>query len=119
LKNSDNLLHRKSYAFSIRTIKLSKYLQEEHREYTLARQILRSGTSIGALISESKFAQSPADFIHKLSIALKEANETKYWIELLHDTEYINQTMYKSLSNDIKELIRLLVTIIKKLKAKQ
>ena len=119
MKNSDNLLHRKSYAFSIRIIKLSKYLQEEHREYTLARQVLRSGTSIGALVSESKFAQSPADFIHKLSIALKEANETKYWIDLLHDAEYINQIMHESLYTDTKELIRLLVTIIKKLKAKQ
>ena len=119
MKNSDNILHQKSYHFAIRIVKLSRYLHTQQHEYILSRQILRAGTSVGALLSESEFAQSDADFVHKLTIALKEANETKYWIDLLHDTQYIDPKMHKSLYQDITEIIRLLVTIIKKLKAKQ
>ncbi len=118
MKNSKNLSHQKAYAFSIRIVRLSQYLHETYREYVLSRQILRSGTAIAALLSESEFAQSPADFINKLSIALKEANETRYWIDLLHDTDYIDIPMHKSLQKDIQEIIRLLVAIIKKLKEK-
>lgn len=114
----DNLLHEKSYAFAIRTVNLSQYLTNEKREYVLSKQILKSGTAIGALVSESEFAQSHADFINKLSISLKEANETKYWINLLYDTKFISHAMFQSLINDIKEIIGLLVTIIKKLKNK-
>jgi four helix bundle protein len=114
----DNILHTKSYAFAIRAVNLSRYLSAEHKEYILSKQILRSGTSVGALVSESEFAQSTADFINKLTIGLKEANETKYWVNLLYDTQYITQTMYNSLINDIKEIIRIMVSIIKKLKAK-
>jgi len=114
----DNILHIKSYAFAVRTVNLSQYLIKEKKEYILSKQILRSGTSIGALISESEFAQSHADFINKLTVGLKEANETKYWINLLFDTHFISETMYKSLIDDIKEIIRLLVSIIKKLKTK-
>ncbi len=114
----NNILHTKSYAFAIRAVKLAQYLNSERKEYILSKQILRSGTSIGALVSESEFAQSTADFINKLTIGLKEANETKYWINLLYDTKYISQMMYDSLINDIKEVISLLVSIIKKLKNK-
>jgi four helix bundle protein len=114
----ENILHTKSYAFAIRIVKLSQYLSTEKKEYILNKQILRSGTAVGALISESEFAQSNADFINKLSIALKEANETKYWINLIHDTQYISSKMFNSLANDIKELISLLVSIIKSLKEK-
>ncbi len=114
----NNILHQKSYAFAIRVVNLSQYLIKEKKEYILSKQILRSGTSVGALVSESEFAQSHADFINKLTIGLKEANETKYWINLLHDTNFISKAMYTSLLSDIKELIKLLVSIIKKLKEK-
>ncbi len=114
----ENILYRKSYAFAIRTVNLSRYLNNEKREFVLSKQILRSGTAICALISEAEFAQSDADFINKLMIGLKEANETKYWINLLHDTNYLSSTMYASLIQDIKEIIRLLVSIVKKLKSK-
>ncbi|MCF6244533.1 MAG: four helix bundle protein [Sulfurovum sp.] len=114
----DNILHTKSYHFAIRIVKLSQYLVNEKKEYVLSKQILRAGTSIGALVSESKFAQSRADFINKLMISLKEANETQYWINLLHDTKYITTDMHKSLYADIDELISLLVSITKTLKNK-
>ena len=108
-----NILKDKSYQFAIRIVKLTKYLQEDKKEFILSKQILRSGTSIGALISESEFAQSKADFISKLHIALKEANETNYWIDLLKDSEYINEKMYNSIEPEIKELISILVSSIK------
>ena len=108
-----NILKDKSYHFAIRIVKLAKYLQEEKKEFILSNQVLRSGTSIGALIAESEFAQSKADFISKLYIALKEANETRYWLDLLKDSEYININMYKSIEPNIKELISILVSSIK------
>jgi len=111
-----NILYQKAYLFAIRTVKLSQYLNHEKKEYVLSRQILRSGTAIGALVSESKFAQSRPDFLNKLMIALKEANETKYWINLLHDTQYITKQMFESLLCDIKEVIGLLVSITKSIK---
>lgn len=114
----DNILHEKSYAFAIRTVKLSQYLTSQKREYVLSKQVLRSGTSIGALVSESQYAQSTPDFISKLSISLKEANETHYWINLLKDTEYIDIKMFKSLEKDINELLKLLTSIINTLKNK-
>jgi four helix bundle protein len=113
-----NILHTKSYKFAIRTVKLSQYLTKEKKEYVLSKQILRSGTAVGALIKESKFAQSDADFMNKLMISLKEANETQYWINLLFDTQYISKEMHKSLFADIDELISLLVSITKTLKNK-
>ena len=109
----DSVVSRKSYLFAIRVVKLYRYLTLEHKEYVLSKQVLRSGTAVGALIREAKFAQSKADFISKMSIALKEANETNYWIDLLHDTEYINQKMYKDIEKDINEIISLLVSIVK------
>ena len=106
----------KSYKFSIRIVKLYKYLCETKKEYVLSKQLLRSGTAVGALIREGEFAQSKADFLHKLTIALKEANETKYWIELLWESNYIDDKMYKSIEPDIVELLKLLISITKTLK---
>jgi len=114
----DNILYNKSYLFAIRIVKLAQFLNNEKKEYILSKQIIRSGTSVGALVSESKYAQSRADFINKLMIALKEANETQYWVNLLHDTEYITHTMHESLYSDINEIISLLVAITKTIKNK-
>lgn len=108
-----NILKEKSYQFAIRIVKLTQYLQNEKNEFILSKQILRSGTAVGALISESEFAQSKPDFISKLHIALKEANETNYWIDLLKDTQFINEKMYNSIQPEIKELISILVSSIK------
>jgi four helix bundle protein len=113
-----NILLSKSYTFAIRIVKLGQYLNTEKKEFILSKQILRSGTSIGALIRESQYAQSHADFINKLTIALKEANETEYWINLLHDTHYITKEMHHSLAKDIDELLSLLISITKTLKNK-
>jgi four helix bundle protein len=115
-KGADSILNTKSHAFAIRIVKLSQFLQKDKSEYILSKQILRSGTAIGALIRESEFGQSKSDFIHKLSIALKEANETDYWISLLYDTEYIDFCQYTSIQADCNELISLLVASIKTLK---
>jgi four helix bundle protein len=115
MKN-DNVIHTKSKKFAIRVVNTFKYLQAEKKEFVLSKQMLRSGTAIGALIKESEFAQSRKDFLNKLHIALKEANETQYWIELLFETEYITEKEFESLSKDGLELIKLLVSITKKLK---
>ena len=114
-----DVLKDKSYAFAIRVVRLSQYMHDEHKEYVLSRQILKSGTAIGALVREAKYAQSTLDFIHKLSIALKEANETYYWLSLLYDTNYIEEKLYNSLLNDCDELISILVSIVKTTKNKQ
>jgi four helix bundle protein len=103
----------KSYAFSLRIIKAYKFLSQEQREFVLSKQVLRSGTSIGALVREAEHAQSKADFINKMNIALKEANETEYWLMLLKDSEYIDEKSFVSIHNDCDELIRLLVSIVK------
>lgn len=108
--------NEKSFSFSLRIIKLFKYMHYTHKEYILSKQILRSGTAIGALIREAKYAQSKADFLNKLMIALKEANETKYWLELLNQSDYIDQKMYKSIEPDINELLKLLISSTKTVK---
>ena len=110
---SSNVVREKSKAFAIRTIRFVRYLQTEKKDFVLSNQILRSGTSIGANVRESKNAQSSADFINKLSIALKEADETSYWLELLFESDTIDKTMFNSLYDDTKELIALLTSIIK------
>lgn len=107
-----NIVKQKSFDFAIRIINLCKYLNNK-KEFVLSKQLLRSGTAIGALIRESEYAESRADFIHKLSIALKEANETDYWLELLYKTDYLNQQEYTSIHNDITELLKLLTSILK------
>lgn len=110
---SKSILKDKSYAFAIRIVKLSQYLQSESREYVLSKQVLRSGTAIGALIREAEFGQSKPDFIHKLSIALKEANETEYWLSILKDTNYIELNLFESMQSECKELIAMLISSIK------
>ena len=105
-------------SFAVRIVKFYNYLCEEKKEYVLSKQILRSGTSIGANIRESRNAQSNADFINKLNIALKEADETQYWLELYKLSEIISEDFYNSLNKDIEELISMLVAAIKTMKAK-
>ena len=112
LKCENNILLTKVDAYSNRIIRLYKYLKDVEQEFILSKQILRSGTSIGANIAESQSAQSSADFIHKLEIALKEAKETHYWLEKLLVGEYINEVGYKSMRNDNVEIIKLLTSII-------
>ena len=111
-----NVMEELSIKFALRIIKLYKYLIEEKNEYVMSKQVYRSGTSIGANIAESKTAQSDADFVNKLSIALKEANETKYWLVLLHESETISDEEYNSIENDINTIIGSLIIIIKKKK---
>lgn len=109
----ENVLKDKSYSFAIRSVKLYKYLVTEQKEFVLSKQILRSGTSIGANIEEENSGQSKNDFIAKLSISLKEAKETHYWLRLLHDCEYLSKNMFDSLLADCNEIIALLTRIIK------
>ncbi len=111
-------LSDKSFKFSIRIVNLSKFLIAEHREYVLSKQVLRSGTSIGANIVEAKQAQSDLDFISKLSISLKEASESAYWLELLEATNYITGSQAASLVSDCNELRAMLIASIKTKKRK-
>ena len=97
-------------------VKCFKFLTEEKKEFILSKQMLRSGTSIGANVHESIQAQSRADFVSKLSIALKEASETSYWLILLHKTDYINEQIFRSLKNDLDEIIRIIISTLKKIK---
>lgn len=90
-----------------------KYIKCSPKEYGMLNQVFRSGTAIGALVSEATYAQSPADFVNKLSIALKECNETLYWLNILKDTEYLNEIEYGSMSTDCQELLKLLISSIK------
>lgn len=108
----ESILRDKSYLFALRVIRLYKHLNEQHKEYILSKQILRSGTSIGALVREAQYAQSKKDFINKLSIALKEASESEYWMMLLKDSEYITTKMHDNIEPDISELKRLLISSI-------
>ena len=104
-------------AFAVRIVNLYKELKETKQEYILSKQLLRSGTSIGANTRESINAQSKNDFLNKLSIALKEADETEYWLELLYRTDYLDRNQYQSFQQDASELIKILTAIIKKLKS--
>lgn len=112
-----SILAEKSFLFAKRIVKLVKYLQNEKKEFILSKQIMKSGTSIGANVYEAKFAQSEKDFLSKLSIALKEANETSYWIMLI-ENEYISEKESKSLMVDLEELLKLLVSSTKTVKNK-
>ena len=109
-------VQEKSFDFAIRIVKLCRFLRDEQSEYVLSKQLLRSGTSIGANIAEAQQAQSKADFINKVNIALKEAYETNYWIRLLYATQYLKAKEYESIISDCTELEKLLITIIKSAK---
>lgn len=113
-----NVVREKSYEFALRIVKLYKYLADEKREYVLSKQVLRSGNSIGANIEEAIQAQSTNDFIHKLSISLKEAAETNYWLRLLRDSDILNRKQADSILEDCEELQKLLTAVIKTTKSK-
>jgi four helix bundle protein len=108
-----SVLKVKSYDFALRVVKLSQFLVLEKKEFVLSKQVLRSGTAVGALIREAEFGQSKLDFISKMSISLKEANETNYWLNLLKDSGYLSVTEFESLEKDCLELIKLLVATVK------
>ena len=117
-EKSKSPLRDKSYSFSIKIVRLSQKLVSERKEFVLSKQVLCSGTAIGALIRESEFAASKADFINKLTVSLKEANETEYWLMLLHGTDYLTKVDFESLQSECKELIAMLVSSIKTMKIK-
>jgi four helix bundle protein len=107
------IISEKSLAFAVRIVNLSKYLRTKCYEKVLSNQILRSGTSIGANVEEANGAQSDKDFVSKMSIAYKECRETKYWLTLLHETKYLDDTQFDSIHNDCIELLKIIITIIK------
>ena len=109
----DNVIEEKSFRFAVRIVKLNQYLRTKKKEYVLSKQLLCSGTSIGANIAESQQAQSRADFISKLEIALKETTETKYWLRLMRETGYLSESEFESIFSDCAELEKILVRIIK------
>ena len=109
----DKPLKNKSFKFAIRIVNLYKVLTSKKKEFVMSKQLLRSGTSIGALYREAEFAESKADFIHKLAIAQKECNESLYWLDLLKETEYLSLQEFNSINNDTIELMKLLTSIIK------
>ena len=109
----NNILKSKSIAFAIRTVNCYKFLEKEKKEKVMSKQLLRCGTSIGANIHEGIYGQSVADFVSKLSIALKEASETSYWLLILHQTDFLSDEMYDSIKSDIDEIIKLLISSLK------
>ena len=114
-----NTVAEKSMEFAVRIVKLYGYLCEEKREYVMSKQLLKSGTSIGANVKEAVYAQSRKDFVSKMSIALKEASETEYWLELLGRTTYLTDEQYQSLQDDCGELAKMLIAIVRSSKEKR
>ena len=112
----NNVIADKSFKFAVRIVNLYKYLNAQKKEFVLSKQLLRCGTSIGANVAEAQNAQSTADFLSKLNTALKEATETKYWIRLLRETEYLSEEQFQSVLQDCVELEKLLVSIVKSIK---
>ena len=108
-----NAVEHKSFLFAVRIVKLCRYLREQKHEWILTKQLIRSGTSIGANVSEAQRAQSTADFVAKLKIAMKEANETQYWLELLYKTNYLSEKEFLSLHQDLVEILKILTAICK------
>ena len=109
----NNIVKNKSFEFAIRIFKLYQYLSSEKKEFILSKQLLRSGTSIGAMIREAEHAESKSDFIHKFAVAQKEANEVIYWLELLKATDYLNQKEFENINNDAVSILKLITSIIK------
>jgi four helix bundle protein len=109
----DNVIKNKSFAFAVRIVNLYKHLVEVKKEYIITKQLLRSGTSVGALVRESEHAESKNDFVHKMGIAQKEINETLYWLELLQATDYLTSEQFASINIDAAEIIKLITAIIK------
>lgn len=113
-----NVVKDKSFVFAARVVRLSKLLALNKQEYVLSKQLLRSGTAVGALVREAEHAESKPDFIHKMAIAQKECNETLYWLELLKETDFLSNQEFESMNNDATELIKLITSIIKTSKEK-
>ena len=113
---TENIIKNKSFAFAIRIVKLYQFLCETKKEFVLSKQLLRSGTAVGALVREAEHAESKADFKHKMSIAQKEINESIYWLELLKETDYLTNEQFQSINTDAVEIIKLLTSIIKSVK---
>ena len=111
------ILKDKSFLFAIRIVNLYKHLCEESKEYMMSKQVMRSGTSVGAMIREAEYSESKADFIHKLAIAQKEVNETLYWLELLQETKYISDKEFESIYSDATEIIKMITSSIKTVKS--
>ncbi len=109
----ENVVKNKSFEFAVRIVNLYKFLVKERKEFVLSKQLLRSGTSVGAMVREAERGESKADFIHKIAIAQKECNETLYWLELLHETDFLSQKQFDSINEDAIELIKLITSIIK------
>ena len=112
MEKRKNVLKDKSFAFALRVVKAYKYLVKEKNEFVLSKQLLRCGTAIGASVHEAEYAQSIPDFINKMSVALKEANETEYWLLLLKESEFIEEDVYSSIIVDCQELLKLLISTI-------
>ena len=117
--NGDNVVLDKSFEFSVRIVRVYQYLCSEHKEYVLSKQLLRSGTSIGANINEAQYAISKKEFLSKMYIAFKESAETMYWLELLFRTDYLTEVQYSSINNDCRELHALLSSITKSTREKE
>ncbi|MDJ0579495.1 four helix bundle protein [Crocosphaera sp.] len=117
--NEKNVTYDKAYKFAIRILNAYKYLQEDKKEFVLSKQLLRSGTSIGANIAEANGGISPADFSAKISIAYKETLETKYWLSLLKDTDYIDEKSFSSIHQDADEIAKILFSILKNSRIKK
>ena len=110
---SISIIDEKSYRFAIKIVTVYKWLCDNKKEFVLSKQVLRSGTAVGALVKEAEHGQSKLDFLNKMNIALKEANESTYWLSLLKDTNYISIDDFKSLHDDAMELVRILASIVK------
>ena len=115
---NDNVIYKLGKTFALRIIKLYTYLCDEKKEYVISKQIYRCGTSIGANIAESIYAQSEADYVNKLKISLKEASETRYWLELLYESSIIDELQYQSLLNDLSTIIGTTINILNKINRK-
>ena len=113
----ENIVKLKSFAFAVRVVKLYQFLCSEKKEYVLSKQLLRSGTSVGAMVREAEHAETKNDFKHKMGIAQNEINETIYWLELLKETDYLTTEQFESIKNDAVEIIKLITTIIKTTKS--
>jgi four helix bundle protein len=109
---NESIIKKKSFAFAVRIVRLHQYLTKEKKEFALSKQVIRSGTSIGANVRESQNAESKADFVHKLGIAQKETDETLYWLELLFATDYIEENLFQSLNDDAEEILKIVRSII-------
>jgi four helix bundle protein len=115
----ENVVKNKSFTFAVRIVRLHQFLIDTKKEFVLSKQLLRSGTSVGAMVREAEHAETKPDFIHKMAIAQKEINETIYWLDLLAETSFLTKEQFESINSDAEELIRLITSIIKSTKANQ